>query len=171
MTRFEERINQLFLESISALKEIDIQPSKNIIAVKENRRAKKRLGCCKKEKRAMQDFFIIEISTVLKDESDERIKEVMLHELLHTCKGCFNHGKAWKALAEKVNQSYGYHISTYADANYLETVRPQSEPYRYAIVCTRCGNIGYRRKKSKVITQIKNYRCSKCGGSLQVREI
>lgn len=171
MTKFEERINRLAVEAGEELKAICIHPSDKVIAIKENRRAKKRLGCCKKERRIAQEFFIIEISTVLEEATDQAIKEILIHELLHTCKGCFNHGKLWKLYAAKVNQVYGYNISTYADTAQLNIEKTTTPKYRYEIRCQQCNHVGYRQKKSKVITYPHLYKCGKCAGTLKVRKI
>jgi len=58
----------------------------NIIEVKVNTRAKKRWGQC----RAVPGGYSINISVVLLDErNDEQgLKETIIHELLHSCKGC-----------------------------------------------------------------------------------
>ena len=171
MTKIEERINNLAVEARKELMNINIHPSEKIIAIKENRRAKKRLGCCKKEKQLAQEVFIIEISTVLEVAADQVIKEILIHELLHTCKGCFNHGKLWKLYAAKVNQVYGYNISTYANTAQLNIEKTAAPKFRYEIRCQHCDYVGYRQKKSKVITHPQLYKCGKCGGPLKVRKI
>ena len=107
------------------------------------------MGCCKKTVNRGVEKFEIEISTILEGETDQRIKEIIHHELLHTCKGCLNHGQKWKSLAARVNHIYGYHIRTTAEIPTLDDGR--EKPYRYEIRCTKCGNTGYRMKKSKVV--------------------
>lgn len=171
MTPFEERLQRISEEATRELNHIGIYPSNQIICFKENRRAKKRLGCCKKEKSLMQEKFIIEVALVMQTETDEKIKEILIHELLHTCKGCFNHGPAWKALAQKVNQAYGYKISTYVDTRQLNIDKPAPPKYKYKITCSSCKTAFYRQKRSKLIEKPQRYRCGKCGGRLIVREI
>lgn len=39
------------------------------------------------------------------------IQMTIVHELLHTCEGCFNHGAKWKYYAEVMNNKYGYQIT------------------------------------------------------------
>ena len=171
MRKFEERINELTSIAIEELKQINIFPSENIREIKENCRAKKRLGCCKKEKVGLREFFIIEISTVLEQEDDQTVKEIIIHELLHTCKGCFNHGREWKAKAEVVNSKYGYKIKTYADPKQLDIALEIESKPRYEVKCISCGTIGYRKKKCRLVKNPHLYRCSKCGGSLVIVEI
>lgn len=171
MTEFEHRLNRLMAEAISELKRVGIAPSKNISSISVNKRAKKRLGCCKYEKSGGKVQYRLEISSMLEEKDDRTIKEVILHELLHTCPGCLNHGEKWKAMAALVNRTYGYSISTTADYRALEIDMPERAKYKYEIVCTKCGKTGYRMKKSKVILHPEKYRCSSCGGALKIYEI
>lgn len=171
MTKFEERINAIAGEALKELHKAGIFPSKNIKEIKENKRAKKRLGCCKKVMVNQSEEYSIEISTVLEQETDQMIKEIIIHELLHTCKGCFNHGKEWKRKAAEVNRMYGYKIKTYAEPK-QQDIENKTEPgYKYIIECKGCGTIGYRKKKSKLIQNPQLYRCGKCGGRLCITEI
>ena len=75
-----------------------------------NSRAKARWGYCRL---IATNSYIIEISNELlrDDTSEEGLKKVILHELLHTCKGCLNHGQKWQTLASKINLRYGYNIT------------------------------------------------------------
>ena len=167
MSTYEIRLQRLMKDAIAELNKIDIYPSEAIAGIKENSSAKRRLGCCKKSVYRGKVKYEIEISTMLKEKNDRQIKEIIHHELLHTCKGCLNHGQKWKALAAKVNDIYGYCIKTTADIP--DSAEKGVKQYRYEIRCNQCGNTGYRMKKSKVVMQPENYRCSKCGGQLTVK--
>lgn len=146
---YHDRLEKLMREAIEELHKINIFPAESITGIKANSRAKRRLGCCKRTVNRGVEKFEIEISTILEGETDQRIKEIIHHELLHTCKGCLNHGQKWKSLAARVNHIYGYHIRTTAEIPTLDDGR--EKPYRYEIRCTKCGNTGYRMKKSKVV--------------------
>ena len=165
---YHDRLEKLMREAIEELHKINIFPAESITGIKANSRAKRRLVFCKRTVNRGVEKFEIEISTILEGETDQRIKEIIHHELLHTCKGCLNHGQKWKSLAARVNNIYGYHIRTTAEIPTLDDGR--EKPYRYEIRCTKCGNTGYRMKKSRVVKEPGNYRCSKCGGQLSVKE-
>ena len=96
---------------LSCMRELDalkIPYSKNVRFVVNNR-AVSRLGLCRKA----PNGFIIEIAAVLLDErTDERtgLRDTVIHELLHTCRGCMKHTGKWKEYAERVNLAYGYDI-------------------------------------------------------------
>ncbi len=185
MTEFEERITRLMKEAEKELRAIGIRPSTRILEISENRRAKKRLGCCKLVKKGFRQTFRIEISTVLAQVDDKALKQTILHELLHTCPGCFNHGEKWKKLAEQVNQAYGYRIKRLSSEEELGIAGPAAAPgsragnsaerarpnYKYRIRCTGCGTASYRMKRSRVVEHPEQYRCAKCGGALKVDQI
>lgn len=159
-----EKLQRLFAEAMKEIEGLGIRPSTRIYDIKVNTRAKKRLGCCKKVSLNLIPGFQLEISSRLLDSGERQLKEVIIHEILHTCKGCFNHGKRWKAYAVLVNKAYGYHVSRTADCEGLE------QAYRYEIICENCGNVFLRMRKSKVVRKPENYRCGKCKGSLEVKE-
>lgn len=52
--------------------------------------------------------YTIKISKRLVKEED--IKNTIIHELLHTCKGCLNHGYQWNAYGSRIERNYGYVI-------------------------------------------------------------
>lgn len=171
MTEFEIRLTRLMEDCIRQLRNIGIAPSQNIVGICENRRAKKRLGCCRILTQGRRKKYQIEIASILKEAEDTAIKEVILHELLHTCPGCFNHGTNWKKLVMQVNRAYGYQITRLGDYGKFALLDLPERPYKYRIQCIRCGTISYRRKRSKVIQCPQNYRCSRCGGALEVDQI
>lgn len=128
-----------------------------------NKRAKSRFGACKKT----SDGFLIEISeSILKSDSN-KIKNVIAHELLHTCYGCYNHGERWKSYAVRLNEAYGYNIKRTSSYEEMGMEQPEKKlENKYMIQCQKCGKIFYRQKKSKLIKEINHYRC-KCGGMLK----
>ena len=142
----------------------------NIIDVKVNTRAKKRWGQC----RTVPDGYEININAVLLDErnSERGLKETIIHELLHSCSGCMNHGKIWKQLAEKVNRAYGYGIkrcSSDEENGVLKETKPvePSAPKR-TVVCVNCGYICTGPGLKGIIRKIKQYRCACCGSKLKI---
>lgn len=115
----------------------------NIIEFKVNTRAKKRWGQCK----AVPGGYSINISAILLDErNDEQgLKNTIIHELLHSCKGCMNHGENWKRLATKVNRAYGYNIKRCSSADekgVQEETRPikTAREIKYIVKCNGCGS-------------------------------
>ena len=94
-------------ESVKAdMDKIKIPYTKNV-PIKINTRAKRMHGCCRK----VNGNFVIEISDFLFNYSKEEIMNTIAHELIHTCYGCFNHGKRFKYYCDKINQ-LGYNVTT-----------------------------------------------------------
>lgn len=170
---FAARLASLMDTCIGEMRAIGIEPSRQIFTIRENRRAKKRLGCCKVVKERGRTGFVIEVSSIMEKCSDEVLKDVIFHELLHTCPGCLNHGQKWKSLADRINRACGSHIRVRADSGQIPGLpREEEEPhYKYEIECAACGVRFYRMRRSRVVDHPEYYRCSRCGGRLRVREL
>ena len=133
-----------------------------------NSRAVKRWGQC-----SYRDCkYIIQISSVLLDErnSEQGLKQVIIHELLHTCPNCMNHGKEWKKWADKCNKCLGYDVSRTDSAESLGVVHDDikdSKPY-YLVVCKKCGKRFVYYRRGKVVNNPGMFRCGKCMGNLEL---
>ena len=162
-------IQTIYENCIQMIEDLGIKPGV-IKSVKVNTRAAKRWGCCKTVKTVYGTMYNIEISyQLLADNVDDKAAETtMLHEILHTCKYCQNHGAEWKRLAEKVNKAYGYDIKrcTSAEEKGIEVVKSEVKP-KHKIVCTKCGAEIYRQRDSKLTMYPYNFTCGRCGGDLR----
>ncbi len=163
MTPYEKRLNELLEECLEELEAINIRPCGKILGVRENKRAKKRLGCCKQIKGGLCPEFQLELSVMLQEAEEKTLKEVMIHEILHTCRGCLNHGDRWKQLAERAGKAYGYSIKRTASFEKLGIEAEKEEQKRYRIRCSCCGSTFYRARRSKVVQHPECYRCARCG--------
>lgn len=133
-----------------------------IVSITINTRAKKRWGQCKK----IGNCFAIQVSSRLISEDVElvHLETTVIHEILHTCKGCMNHGNEWKTLAEKVNRAYGYNIKR-TTSNEEKGIEPI--PAKYKFVCKDCGCVVTRMRESDFVKHYYNYRCAKCHGDFK----
>lgn len=161
----------LYDNCLSKLEDLGIEIGV-IQSVETNSRAKSRWGRCRRREAYSGTMYAIEISSeLLKDEvSDKAAEETMLHELIHTCKGCFNHGPEWKRIAEKVNRAYGYNVKrvTSAEEKGIEVKRPDIKKIaKYKFVCMGCGQEIYRQRESNFTRNSNRYRCAICGGSFK----
>lgn len=163
----QQELNTLLQDVLSQCKAIKLPVSKYIEPeVLINRRAKSRFGSCRKTAKG----FSIEISEMMLDADPFYIKNILAHEIIHTCRGCQNHGKKWKMYTEAMNEAYGYKITTTSSYEKMGLDRPQQKKeYKYMIQCQSCGKKIYRQRKSKLITHTDYYRC-KCGGFLKCYE-
>ncbi|WP_099203767.1 SprT-like domain-containing protein [Scatolibacter rhodanostii] len=166
VTLLQTELDEMLYKQIAFLKQLAIPISEKIVPqVKLNWRTKSRLGCCIKK----QDVFTIELSaTCFKPEFvqiyPDLPQQTLLHELLHTCQGCSNHGRLWKYYANIVNQQTGYNISRTVKYQNEENETPKE--YTYLLQCQNCGQKIGREKLTKVIAKPNLYRC-KCGGKLK----
>lgn len=128
--------------------------------VRVNTRAKRRLGCCY----LRQGVYTIEVAARLLEEPG-LLRETLLHELLHTCPGCRDHGAKWKSYADYVNRELGTHICrTMQVEGALPPLR--REEVKYVLRCEACGREIKRVRMCKVVKAPWRYRCL-CGGKLK----
>ena len=84
------RAEALLKKCRKLLKEEGISASDNIGELTVNPRIRSRFGSCRK---LADRSFRIELSSRILEGSDRDVETVLLHELLHTCPRCMNHGK------------------------------------------------------------------------------
>lgn len=165
-------MKHLLKEVILQARELGIPVSKNISPnVVINKRATSRLAGCKKERSRFKKHYTIQVGSALINCSEEILKGILAHEVLHTCPGCHNHGERWKKYSAMFNEAYGYNIkrtSSYEELGIKEN--PKEKKYRYEITCQKCGTKLYRERQSAIVKTPQLYRC-KCGGSIKVKEL
>ena len=172
-------VRKIFEECCTELRRINMDISDNIKDVKVNGRLSRALGrcCARRDWRRMEDEYTIEINPcMLADDVEMHIvKNTMIHELLHTCPNCMNHGPEWTSRAGRVNRMLGYNVKRLAEVSGLEAagVKLSRPDWKYAIVCNECGRVVEKRNRwSKTLENIGNYRHGGgCGGHLHVMEI
>lgn len=129
-----------------------------------NPRATGRFGCCIRK----DGQFTIELSERMLGAEEWAVMQTLAHEVLHTCRGCSNHGARWKGYAERMNAAYGYHIARTDTCEKLGV--PDTKKVRYLLVCTQCGAQVKRSRRSPLVDHPERYRC-RCGGRLERREL
>lgn len=136
-----------------------------------NTRAR-RWGQCQK----VNGKYYININATLLDErnGDDGLINTLLHELLHTCPNCMNHGSIWKNYAEKVRRAYGYDIKRTSDQEEKQVttgnLNYREREYKYFIYCEKCGKLIERKKRKCDVTERPwRWQHSGCGGKLCCR--
>lgn len=129
-----------------------------------NTRALRRWGLCKHNP---DGSHTIEIADRLLEEgvSSEAVLNTVCHELIHTIKGCNNHGKNFKVAAAILNKKFGLNVKTRTSAEEkgiepIEVVRP----VKHQFVCEHCGQVIKRYRESDFTKRYKQYTCGRCGG-------
>lgn len=191
----DEKLIKLYNECLNELKSIgiDMENSEKIgkINIALAKRKAKRYGCCKQSKPVntcyhieyrnyrrikIYDIFMrhdIEISRWVLDLDDDIIKNTIMHELIHCLPYCNNHGKEFKKYAKLINEKLGYEIQRlgnkekdYEKSN--ASFENEKIIYKYKIRCKNCGIIFFRQRLKKNF--IRDYRCGKCKGKLELIE-
>lgn len=162
-----KNLRKLYNECVLELKQINMDISNRITEVKTNGRLRTVLGRCAYNYRT--ENYSIEINPcLLTDEAEaQAVKETLIHELIHTCPGCMNHGYEWKRRGDRVNRMLGYDVCRLRNISDLEAwgVKVKREEWKYALVCDNCGS-QYRFKRwCKKLEYPSLYNCS-CGGRL-----
>lgn len=157
-------------ECIRELKAIDIpiqdEKIRNIIAVPLHK--DKCVGHCIITE---DGGFSIEIwNEMLGDGVDLiTLKNLICHELLHTCDGCMNHKGTFRRYSRKIDKFYDYGMMT-GDDDYLHPEKPVLDRFQ----CTKCKYIHLYRKESnsqnaraiKAISENLLSQCPYCGGKM-----
>ncbi len=124
-----------------------------------NTRAVARFGCCARR----GETYYIEISARLPAAGERVVRETLAHEVLHTCRGCRNHGDRWKAYAARMSAAYGYQIAR--TGTWEAMGLPNQKPVNYLLTCQQCGLEIPRTRASALVQHPERYRC-RCGGLL-----
>ena len=133
-----------------------------------NTRATSWSGRCKRLEDGTFQISIVE--ELLSDEvSDQRLKNTIMHELLHTVEGSMKHTGRWYLNAQSVNKRLPqYKIQRLSDP---PESRKDSPKFKYAVKCKVCGRVYYRTKMSNLIKTPERYRCGVCHGELKRIEL
>lgn len=98
-----------------------------------------------------------------------RLKESLIHELVHTLPGAFNHGIYFKEYGRMFHNYYpDYTIErvSHGGSSYTPPVRKRN--YKYKIICNTCGAVSRYQRKVQTIELCEMSPsicyCSRCKG-------
>lgn len=144
-------------KSLAICEDLQIPFSDKISSIRVNNRIRAKWGYCRRIRNPQgEDSFEISISGRLlqNDVKPKKQMSVILHEILHTCPGCFNHGKEWNAYRKQIKKEK--HIKIYVTASSKDM---KVEPHYY-IKCRKCKTkLWYIMRP----THYQNLRCITCG--------
>lgn len=133
-----------------------------------SKRLRKAFGNTKLKIRGSEKEYKIQIADFLvREGSEEYVKNVIAHEYLHTCPDCMNHGEIWKAWAQKVSDAFSVTVyGNYNDAGFskaaLQEIKEKREKPKYVVFCADCGHEWQYKRYSKVLQNINNCKCPYC---------
>ncbi|MBR3785121.1 MAG: SprT-like domain-containing protein [Firmicutes bacterium] len=171
----KEQVTKWLLEEQNRLTGLGIPVSSGICPEIRFSKATSWYGQCRQNciYQGVKYRFRISISEYHLQSSERAIRNTLIHELLHTCPGCLNHGPKWRAYADQVRQQLGYNIIASGGdkdkASAMEAARQAKRAgyqTKYLLVCTRCGQEITRFRRSNLVLHPEKYRC-KCGGKIK----
>lgn len=152
-----------------------IEEVKHILSL--DLRGYRTLGKCKKNK-VNASVATIYLNKAYADSTTiQKIKNTIMHELIHSIKGCLGHTGKWKDIAQMVTyksqRKYEIERLTITCLEFKDTAQREQGPKamgKYIVTCDTCGNTWKYQKRTKVIQAIernkgKGYKCPKCKGS------
>ena len=170
-------LEQEYRHCIEMMDEINMDYG-NITGISVNNRIKRRWGQCKHVfagigadgKRKYNHS--IDISSILLDDNTpvEALRNTIIHEILHTCPGCNNHGVGWKRRADQVNKKFGYNIksrSSAEDKMVPDSVMEEYKKPKYILRCKKCGYEVGMYRMSKFVKHPSWFAHSNCGGDFE----
>lgn len=95
--------------------------------------------------------------------NDDALMDTLLHEYIHTCPGCDNHGKVFKYYANIINTKYHYHIkrtTSAAEKGLDNTVLKPDAKYR--VECPQCHRSWGYLRNSSVVKCARDHKLLKC---------
>ena len=114
--------------------------------------------------------FRIAFSVYHLESSDKAIINTIIHELLHTCPGCLNHGEKWKSYARVCKEKFGYNIERCGGDKDDEEILKKAAKVRFhgghKLICIECGQEFNRSRESNFTLHPDWYRCN-CGGEIK----
>lgn len=106
-------------------------------------------------------------------DNEKQVWNTIYHELLHTIKGCMNHGKEWQKWADIVNKALGFNIQRCGGdkeeslAVMAQRAKTGSQPvHMHQVSCSKCGRTWTRTRESNLTLHPETYFC-KCGGRIK----
>lgn len=147
-----------------------LEECKNVIPYSEKinyqiklNRCKTSLGKCRRMRVLKTlDLFEITLSKYILNCTEKEIKQTLIHELIHTCKDCFNHSREFKGYAYRIKDKLGYDIKISGSyTGFKNAVNKEMTQ----IKCKKCGYIFNVYRKLKY--NITDYHCSICHGGLE----
>lgn len=116
----DERINQMLKESIVLMKELGVPISESICPAVTLTGAHTYIGCCcpKGSRKKYNEYdYNIEISGFALKNTEKTLRNILIHELIHTVPDGLRHTGEWKKWAKYVSDNTEYKIQRYADEN------------------------------------------------------
>ena len=130
-------LQQISKECINEMKKANIPIRDEKIIEIKSELLDEEYGFCEYD--GSYNFDIVIDERLLRDECPlKELKEVVIHELLHTCPRCLSHSNTWRKYAKIMNDVYGY---TLLDCKDDDSIFHPEMPILHRYRCPKCGSI------------------------------
>jgi len=136
----------------------------NFLTVGYNSRLKSSAGRCLR-KHLYEDLYAysIEINPHYMKEFPGELDETIMHELIHTQQGCWNHGDVFRSYITKLEKEFP-ELKISVTCDNIPTLK-------YSIHCQDCGELlGSFSRKTNVVKYPSQCSCGLCGGAIKVTQ-
>ena len=151
----QARIERIFTKVVADAKAVGV-PHGPVVGL-EVRHRRNEVGLCIPR----GDGFVIAFSEVYATLDDDEVADTLMHELIHTCPHCLNHGQIFHKWAGLVNHLKGYHVTTKARGAAYQAARHADVVAKHDLVVLACP-CGCRLEVSRnraVAKRPGNYLC------------
>lgn len=135
-------------------------------------RALRTFGSCRKNFDASKKNFVsatITISESCLKGTDDCLKNVILHELIHAMPDTENHDAKWQEYAREISERFGASIHTHVGEDDADAVYENChDRFRWHVRCDTCGYTWHFVKKTKFVKNALRHGRKfhhSCGGS------
>lgn len=162
-----KNLQDIFMECISEMRSVHIPVQEgNIINIESA--SLDCMGECECEYQGTGYLFKIRIEKELLKESVDimELKEVVVHELIHTCPRCISHGKTWRRYAKIMSEAYGYSLLEEKDE---DAIFNKELLVIHKVACPACGAF-YNCRNKKIWMNAEGsggFICSFCGNDYE----
>lgn len=169
MTAEQKKLNEVYHDCVSMLKDINI-PVGYVRLITVNTRAKKRWGQCTYKYKNIDGKKVFDINIsyrLFEPQAEHGLYNTVIHELLHTCDGAYNHGKMWQLYADRVYSKYGIEIKRTSTESEKGVKPLPPTPPKYICRCNKCGMEFTRQRMCDLVKHPWLYSHKIDGGCLE----
>lgn len=159
-------LNKLLDSALAMCDEVGI-PYGTIKEIKLNNRLSRAWGRCLTSD-GRKTFWIEIQGKFAKDEfsTDKAVIAVIIHEIIHTCEGCWNHGSLFMEYGKRITDRFGIKVAaTDSPENLTVDSIAWNQSKRYAVKCS-CHTI-YKDRMCDLIRFPHIYKCKRCHGNFE----
>ena len=162
-------INDLYERCLAIVKECcgeDVVDGHIYTPISVSTRYVRKWGSCNSSADHKRHRITVKATILSETVPEYAAMSVVIHEILHACKGTYGHDRTWKEYGQKVMRRYPeIRISVCLPPDFFD--KEVGFNRQYEIQCEGCGMIHRSSRLSKSITHPEHYRCGKCGGRLR----